>query len=324
MARILQSIKDSIQKFWLILIRVWKAFASEMTLSVRNPLRFFTHMAYWLLTLYLTFAVIGAYLIYKQKSEWVGIKAVSVVYPFPIASVDKSVIWITDYYRYLDFLEKYEATASQNKSGDFPKIDDLPKRVVDNLIEDKIVYVEAQKAGIKVTDDELNQVLAKQGNEQEVQDKIKKLYGMTVAEYKNRLAIQIMKEKLKDQVLHNIQISHIFTVDELSIKQAQRDLTSGIDFATVAQKYSQDTATAKNGGDLGYWRRGELAASIAPEFETAAFALQLNQISAPVKTKFGFHIIKLTAAKEGVDQSYDDWYASTKKNYKIRIFLPLD
>lgn len=68
-----------------------------------------------------------------------------------------------------------------------------------------------------------------------------------------------------------------------------RALRAGADFATVASKYSQDSASAVHGGDLGWFRRGVMV----KEFEDAAFRLRPGDISPPVETKFGYHIIQV-------------------------------
>ncbi len=75
------------------------------------------------------------------------------------------------------------------------------------------------------------------------------------------------------------------------LKQAR----AGADFAELAKKYSEDDASAKNGGDLDYFARGRMV----PEFDQVAFAMQPGQISDLVKTQFGYHIIKLTDKKGG-------------------------
>src|SRR5581483_1226141 len=75
------------------------------------------------------------------------------------------------------------------------------------------------------------------------------------------------------------------------LKQAR----SGADFAELAKKYSEDEATAKNGGDLDYFGRGRMV----PEFEQVAFALEPGQISDPVRTSFGYHLIKVVDKKPG-------------------------
>ena len=66
------------------------------------------------------------------------------------------------------------------------------------------------------------------------------------------------------------------------------------DFAALAKKYSEDTGSAKRGGDLDYFKRGVMV----PEFEEVAFKHELNKVSAPVKSKFGYHLIKVLDRKE--------------------------
>jgi peptidyl-prolyl cis-trans isomerase C len=69
---------------------------------------------------------------------------------------------------------------------------------------------------------------------------------------------------------------------------ALRDLRKGADFAAVARAQSQDPGSAQNGGDLGFFAKGQMT----PTFEAAAFKLQPGAISGVVETPFGFHIIK--------------------------------
>ena len=73
------------------------------------------------------------------------------------------------------------------------------------------------------------------------------------------------------------------------LKQAR----SGADFAELAKKYSEDEASAKNGGDLDYFGKGRMV----PEFDQVVFGMQPGQISDLVKTQYGYHIIKLVDKK---------------------------
>lgn len=66
-------------------------------------------------------------------------------------------------------------------------------------------------------------------------------------------------------------------------------IQNGADFSELAQKFSEDPASAKRGGDLGLINRGDFV----PEFETVAFSLEENEVSDIVQTQFGFHIIKM-------------------------------
>ena len=89
-----------------------------------------------------------------------------------------------------------------------------------------------------------------------------------------------------------IRASHILVEDERLANKLYERISKGADFASLAKKHST-CPSGKKGGDLGYFRKGQMV----PEFEKAAFALDVNGLSNPVKTKFGYHLIKLTAAR---------------------------
>jgi parvulin-like peptidyl-prolyl isomerase len=123
------------------------------------------------------------------------------------------------------------------------------------------------------------------------------------------------------------------------IEDIKKELENGADFAELAKKYSQDPGSAPNGGDLGFFRRGQMVR----EFEDAAFSLEPGQISDPVRTQFGFHLIKveekkpaqhpeLAQIRERVLKDYiaaertrrfEQFYADLKAHAKIFIADPV-
>lgn len=79
-------------------------------------------------------------------------------------------------------------------------------------------------------------------------------------------------------------------------------IKKGADFAELARKFSQDPGSAPNGGDLGFFSKGQM---VQP-FEQAAFNLKPGQMSGVVETPFGFHIIRVSETKAGRDMAYEE------------------
>jgi peptidyl-prolyl cis-trans isomerase C len=94
---------------------------------------------------------------------------------------------------------------------------------------------------------------------------------------------------------------------------------NGEKFADVAKKFSEDTGSGANGGDLGFFGRGQMV----PEFDTAAFSLKTNEISDVITTQFGYHILMVTDRKPAqtvpFDQVKDDLaqYLKQRKGAEI-------
>lgn len=99
-----------------------------------------------------------------------------------------------------------------------------------------------------------------------------------------------------------IRASHILVADEAEANAIKTQLDGGADFAALAKEKSIDPGAA-NGGDLGFFGKGMM---VAP-FETAAFALtEVGQISAPVQSQFGWHIIKLEEKRQSAPPSFEE------------------
>jgi peptidyl-prolyl cis-trans isomerase C len=75
------------------------------------------------------------------------------------------------------------------------------------------------------------------------------------------------------------------------VQDLRKQIAGGKDFAAVAKEESDDTGSGANGGDLGFFHRNQMV----PAFETAAWALKPGELSEPVKTPFGYHLIKVEA-----------------------------
>ena len=86
------------------------------------------------------------------------------------------------------------------------------------------------------------------------------------------------------------------------IEEVKKEIDNGADFAETAREYST-CPSAEKGGDIGFFQR---KGSLVEEFAEAAFSMKVGEISEPVKTQFGYHIIKVTDKEEGKDVNYKD------------------
>ncbi|MFD1360976.1 peptidylprolyl isomerase [Lentibacillus salinarum] len=101
-------------------------------------------------------------------------------------------------------------------------------------------------------------------------------------------------QKRYDRMQTEIEAKHILVEDEETANEVKDKLDNGDDFADLAEEYSTDDASAQNGGDLDYFSAGDMV----PAFEDAAYSMEVDEISDPVESEHGFHIIQVTDKRE--------------------------
>ncbi len=197
---------------------------------------------------------------------------------------------------------------------------------LDILISNEIVRQEAEEADIEITEEEIDAELAEyeeqyggaegltaaiEGSGLAMEDfeeemkiflKIEKLIGPEIEITDEAVASYFKENKEALGQTATVEASHILTETKEEAEEVAQKLADGGDFAELAAEYSVDPGTAENGGELGSFGLGEMA----PAFEEAAFALNTDEISEPVETEFGYHVIKVTDKTEAVEASLED------------------
>lgn len=146
-------------------------------------------------------------------------------------------------------------------------------------------------------------------------------FARKLAYYRNKLLVETLlttetRARVTDEEMRKIydeqraritpedevRARHILVESEEEAKALLAQIRGGADFETIAKEKSKDPGGQRNGGDLGFFTKGQMV----PEFSEAAFAMQAGQLSeAPVKTQFGWHIIKVEERRQRQIPSFE-------------------
>lgn len=172
------------------------------------------------------------------------------------------------------------------------------KQLLEELISQELFYLDAVKSGLDKDEGFLREA-----------EKMKENFLKQFAIHNFLRTVEVNEDELLKFYKENEQMfsqaetiksSHILVDEKSKAEEIIKEIEDGLSFEDAAKKYSSCASSAE-GGDLGFFAKGKMV----PEFEEAAFDMDLNDISGPIKTQFGYHIIKLTDRKEGSVQTFD-------------------
>lgn len=295
--------------------------------------------------------------IFSNKYLWILV----IVVALAIASNIIMYIWLTSPARVgvakvngeiIGKDEFIKAVASQNG-----------KSVLDWLIESKLIYQEAKKEGVSVSDKEIEERMSQirdSFGSQEQFLSILSLYGLTEESLKEQLIPRMLAEKIiiKDKSISDKDLAEFFAKNKSSFdekeqvklrhillktleeaQQVEEELKKGVDFAKLAQERSIDTATKDQGGDMGWVGRGTLDSAL----ERIVFSLEKGDRTPIIKTSFGYEIAEVLDKKSArsvsfeevkdkvrrayiediVQKSYSDWVQGLKATANIEYYIDL-
>lgn len=194
----------------------------------------------------------------------------------------------------------------------------MGKTVLQQLVQETLIDQYAKNNNISVTDAEID------ARESQIKanfpsgswEEMLKARGLTEADVRSALREQLILDKAlaKDVTITPAQIKDYFNKNRASFdkpeqvtarhilvpnlalaNQVEADLKAGQNFADLAKKYSTDPGSKDKGGDLGSFRRGQMV----PAFDKYAFSAPIGQISPPIKSPFGYHIIQVESRTPG-------------------------
>lgn len=143
------------------------------------------------------------------------------------------------------------------------------------------------------SEDEFNTIIEQQIGDE---DALREMVHLSLLQ-EAAIAEDITDEDLQqyyDWKNKEVSAQHILVDNEETAKEVKQKLDDGKDFEDLAAEYSSDTGTAEDGGDLGFFPVGQMV----PAFEEVAFTLEPGEVSDPVGTDYGYHIIKVNDTRE--------------------------
>lgn len=151
---------------------------------------------------------------------------------------------------------------------------------------------------LKISEDEMKKYYEENKNTFNTPEKVKASHILIkITDSRDKEAAKKLAEKVAEEA-----------------EKSAKDMGS---FAKLAEKYSEDEGSKKRGGDLGYFERTEEGGKMVQEFSDGAFALQnVGDISKPVESQFGFHVIKLTGKKDKIEKTFEDVKANIENTLK--------
>jgi peptidyl-prolyl cis-trans isomerase C len=175
-------------------------------------------------------------------------------------------------------------------------ISELDRRrdILEQLIRDQVLIIGAYKEGL---DKEVEKDTTVQQQKEQVL--LNELYKKEILD-KTRVSESEIKDNY-DKLKQEIHVWHILLETKEQADSVYQQLKEGADFAELAKEKSIDPSAKSNAGDLGFFGWGKMV----PEFQEVAFKMKDGEISRPVKTTFGWHIIKLIERREVEQQPFE-------------------
>jgi foldase protein PrsA len=199
-------------------------------------------------------------------------------------------------------------------------LENIEKQTLNSLVDREILLQAAKKMDISVEsseiDDEINDIKAKNyNNDEKAFKEALKTNNLPMSKLKEGIEKDKLVKKVRDKIVEErivisdkekkeyfktnkaeftqaakVKASHILVKDEKLANDIYTQIKNGAKFEDLAKKHSIDTGSKVVGGDLGFFEKGKMV----PEFEKAVWNLKVGELSPPVKSQFGYHIIKKT------------------------------
>jgi len=320
--------------WWRSLLWSWKHYFVSLPERLKSLSRreIRVQVARYLLAIVLTYFIVGIVLGFGYYTKrlplnntfgWFG----ATIYPFPAEIVGLQAVTlkgIADQEKIIYFF----AESSGSKLGNRLEID---KKIMESDEELLLAQKALAKYNVKVTKKDIDEVMKKiedeNGGKEQVTELLKSLYGINIAQFREIVEEQLVKDKVNTDVLKTVKVRHILVGDEGKAKELKEKIEKGeIKFEDAAKENSKDSATKDKGGQVTTNESSEYVgrdSGLAKEFIDVMYKTKKGKISAPFQTEFGWHILQVQDIKGSVNKNYEDWLKDTRSKTIIwKIYRP--
>jgi parvulin-like peptidyl-prolyl isomerase len=271
-----------------------------------------------------------------------------------IAVVGDREIPKTEYDRLVSQAKKtYEARDQEFPAAGTPDFAQLRNAIVRSLVEQTEFEIAAEELEVEVSDADVEKRLKElkeqffEGDQEKYEAELAK-QGLTDAQVRTDVRTRLLSERIFEEVTQDVKVTdeeiqayydenktqfetpasrdvrHILVKQKARADDLYNQLREGGDFAALAKRYSQDPASKAEGGKF----TAQQGATV-PEFDKTAFELETGELSRPVKTQFGWHIIEATSAVKpkatqelsDVESQISDQLLEEQKNARINEWI---
>jgi len=272
--------------------------------------------------------------IYKHDTNNRFTRLVERIFPYPAVAVNRQVVPLSRFRKEVEAREYY---SKQNQLN-------IPQKDIEHLVAtqlvDKALYAQDLSnhhltVSNKDIDASLDTIYSQIGGKDKLNSFLADKYGpdVTLTDFRQWIQESLVESAIQHNILVQVSVQHILisVPDNASADQVEAarkkaldvksKITSVDQFGAIAKQYSEDVSSRDKDGQLGTTVRGSDSPVYSADFENAIFTMPLHQVSDPIRSPFGWHLVIVDTRTGTVDKSMKDYTQDLLNKAKWHIYI---